>query len=137
MLSTARLAIRTARARSKATRPTSAAGMCKREVRECYAIGSNGTADAAAAWAASPTKHRETDISKIPRGVPVYWTGGSHGHGHIAISTGWGKVWSTDIMRTGYFDKVPTDLIHARWPDLVLVGWSEHVEGVRVIEATR
>jgi hypothetical protein len=124
------LAIRTARLRSKSTRPTSEVGMCLREVRECYAVDALYL-DAAQAWDQSKHKHRETDPRKIPRGVPVFWTGGAGGHGHVAIGTGFGRCWSTDILRRGFFDRVPISLIGEKW-GLELVGWTEDLNGVRV-----
>lgn len=125
-------ACKTARTRSKSHTPTSAVGMCLREVRECFGVPSDGTPDAATAWLNAEHKHHETDPRKIPRNVPVFWTGGSHGHGHIAISTGWlGRCWSTDIERPGYFDRVDIALIGGRW-GLTLVGWTEDLDGVRV-----
>lgn len=125
------LALRTARTRSKSKAPTSDPGYCLREVRECYAVGRRYT-DAAGAWSMARHKHPETDPRKIPRGVPVFWTGGAEGHGHVAIATGWrGLCWSTDILRPGYFDRVPIELITQKW-GLRLVGWTEDLNGVRV-----
>lgn len=129
------MAIRTARARSKSPRPTSEPGMCLREVRECYAVGPEA-ASAAQAWEYAEHKHRETDPRKIPRGAPVFWTGGSQGFGHIAISTGFRQCWSTDILRSGYFDRVPIELIGQRW-GMRLVGWTEDLNGVRVFTPKR
>lgn len=123
-------AIDEARRRSKSRTPTSEPGYCLREVRECYGVGAKAP-DAIAAWNAAQHKHPETDPRKIPRGAPVFWSGGSGGHGHIAIKAGAANVWSTDIKRPGYFDKVPADLIRQRW-GLKLLGWTEDVNGVRV-----
>lgn len=123
--------IHEARRRARSDHPTSDAGMCLREVRECFGVGPAAD-DAAEAWRDAQHKHPETDPRKIPRGVPVFWTGGSHGHGHIAISTGFaGRCFSTDILRAGYFDQVPIDLIHEKW-GLTLAGWTEDLNGVRV-----
>jgi hypothetical protein len=123
--------IRTARTRSRSNTPTSAPGFCLREVRECYGVAA-GAMDAADAWAEAEHKHHETDAATFPRGVPIFWTGGSHGHGHIAIATGYdGMCWSTDIRRPGYFDHVPIEEIADKW-GLVLVGWTEDLNGVRV-----
>lgn len=123
--------IREARRRARSDEPTSEPGMCLREVRECYGVGP-AAADAAQAWEDAEHKHRQTDPRKIPRGVPVFWTGGSSDHGHIAISTGFkAECFSTDIRRPGYFDKVPIEEIHEKW-GLKLVGWSEDLNGVRV-----
>lgn len=129
------LAIRTARARSKSPRPTSEPGYCLREVRECYGVPA-AALDATQAWDQAKRRHPQTDPRKIPRGVPVFWLGGSGGHGHVAISTGWGRCWSTDILRAGFFDRVPIDAICDRW-GLTLVGWTEDLNGVRVYPTTR
>lgn len=131
-------AIRTARARSKSPTPTSTVGYCLREVRECYGVGPKA-GDATEAWHQArffhtkPKNMSEAEfIATIPRGVPVFWTGGSSGHGHIAIATGFGgRCWSTDIRRPGYFDRVPIQEITDKW-GLKLAGWTEDLNGVRV-----
>ena len=124
-------ATKEARRRSKSPTPTSGPGYCLREVRECYGVGP-AAPDATSAWENARYKHRETDFTKIPRGVPIFWTGGSGGHGHVAISTGFlARCWSTDIRRSGYFDRVPIAEISERW-GLRLVGWTEDLNGVRV-----
>jgi hypothetical protein len=123
--------IQEARRRSMSSRPTSEVGMCLREVRECFDVGPRAD-DAAEAWRDAAHKHPETDPRKIPRGVPVFWTGGSAGHGHIAIATGYrGRCFSTDIRRPGYFDQVPIEEISEKW-GLQLVGWTEDLNGVQV-----
>lgn len=126
-----------ARRRSRSPHPTSEVGMCKREVRECLGVTVSRSADAAECWREAKHKHPETDPRRIPRGVPVFWTGGSSGHGHVALATGFrGECFSTDIRRPGYFDKVPIDLIEAKW-GLELVGWTEDFDGVRVFDGPR
>jgi hypothetical protein len=65
---------------------------------------------------------------KVPRGYPVFWSGGSAGHGHIAIAAGDGACWSTDIRRPGYFDRVPIDEIRTAW-GLTLLGWTTDLNG--------
>ena len=110
--------------------PAAAAGMCLMMVRTCFGISALEP-DATSAWQNAKVKHPTTDPTKIPRGWPVFWTGGSHGHGHIAISAGAGKCWSTDIARTGFFDFVDITEIHAAW-GLTLVGWTEDINGQQV-----
>lgn len=105
-------------------------GLCLQRVRMCFDIGP-AAADAIGAWNASPGKHPETDPTKIPRGVPVLWSGGSERHGHIAISTGSGKCWSSDILRGGYFDYVDIALIHEKW-GLTLLGWIDVLNGTPI-----
>lgn len=110
--------------------PKFGAGLCLRMVRTCYGVPAQAP-DATAAWVNAKLKHRTTDPDTIPRGAPIFWTGGSQGHGHIAIATGNGHCWSTDILRPGYFDHVPIDLIRTKW-GLPLVGWTEDLNSVRV-----
>jgi hypothetical protein len=112
--------------------PSFAAGMCLQRVRLCFGVGS-GALDATKAWEAADHKHRTTTTRDIPRGVPIFWTGGSGGHGHIAISTGNGRCISTDIHRRGFFDEVPITEINRRWgSSLRFQGWTEDINGVRV-----
>lgn len=109
-------------------------GLCLQRVRLCYHVDSKYP-DAASAWRNAAHRHPQVDPAQIPRGVPVFWTGGSAGHGHIAIATGDGECWSTDILRGGHWDKVPIGLIRRRW-GLTLVGWTEDLNGVRVYDPT-
>ena len=85
-------------------------GMCLQRVRLCYDIPALYP-DAATAWLRAGARHPQIDPTQIPRGFPVFWTGGSAGHGHIAISTGGGECWSTDVAHLGHWDKVPIERI--------------------------
>ena len=123
-------AVRAAREQS-ANGPQHGEGQCLLAVQECYGIPARDPS-AAAAWAAANHKHPTADPASIPRGYPVWWTGGSHGFGHVAIAAGGGQVWSTDIRRVGFFDLVPITEIQAVW-GLTLRGWSEDLEGVMVV----
>lgn len=105
-------------------------GLCLQKVRGCYLVAAKYP-DAASAWENAGIRHKDRNPLDIPRGVPVFWTGGSAGHGHIAISTGDGYCWSTDIERPGFFDHVRIADIERRW-GLPLVGWTEDLNGVRV-----
>jgi cell wall-associated NlpC family hydrolase len=111
--------------------PAFGVGECLMRVHDCYGIGALFP-DAAAAWAGAKVKHHTSDPTAIPRGYPVWWTGGSKGFGHVAISAGNGMCWSTDILRPGFFDLVAIDRIRTQW-GLALVGWSEDVNGVKVV----
>jgi hypothetical protein len=120
-------AIAAAKRQSATGIPHHGDGECLMAVRECYGFPA-GVPDAIASWVMSAHKHPQTDPDRIPRGVPVYWSGGSAGHGHIAISNGDGTCWSTDIKRVGFFDRTPIAQIHDQW-GLTLLGWSEEVNG--------
>jgi hypothetical protein len=110
--------------------PRFGVGECLERVRKCYGIGPSAP-DAISAWNAAKTKHPTTDPKKVPRGVPVFWRGGSAGHGHIAIATGDGCCWSTDIKRAGFFDYVPIAQIHEDW-GLAFLGWTEDLNGTPI-----
>ncbi len=71
----------------------------------------------------------------MPRGAPVYWTGGSQGFGHIAIGTGNGNCWSTDAAGAGVVAKVNIDELTVRF-NIAFQGWAEDVNGVRVFDTT-
>lgn len=112
--------------------PAFAVGTCKKQCRLAYAVPSDGTGSAAEAW-------RQTDYrlnvagDQAPRGALLWWTGGSNDYGHVAIADGKGGVWSTDILRNGYFDHVPFAKIGSKWPSLRFVGVSRDIDGVLVV----
>jgi hypothetical protein len=126
-------------ARQSAHGPRYGTGECLMRVHDAYGVPSDGTHDAATAWLRSRFKHpkpadagaRPAWLAGIPRGALLYWTGGTHGYGHIAICAGHGMMWSTDIRRPGYFDLVPIEEVQRLWR-LELVGWAEDVDGVHV-----
>lgn len=102
-------------------------GYCLRFVRECFGIGARYP-DAATAWAAAKDKHTDRHP---PAGVPVWWTGGRAGHGHVAISDGYGYVIGTDAPTTGRVGKVPLWWIERHW-GLTYRGWTTELNGVPV-----
>lgn len=120
--------------RQSAEGPKYAKGMCKKAVREAYGVESDGSEDATEAWERADLKHDVRPGREIPRGALIWWTGGTGGHGHVAISLGGGMCLSTDILRNGYFDQVPVASIATTWPKVTLAGWSEDIDGVRVWE---
>jgi hypothetical protein len=101
-------------------------GMCLKFVRTCYNVPPK-YASAAIAW--SKTKYRHT--STPPKGVPVWWTGGSRGFGHVAISDGGGYVISTDTGGRGRVGRTSIKHITRSWRQTYR-GWSEDINGVRV-----
>jgi hypothetical protein len=89
----------------------------------------DGMADAEDVWKAAKDKHLETDPMKIPRGVWVFWSGGSADNGHAAGPTcGDGTVWGTDLLHDGKVDRYPIADVHKRW-GLTLVGWAADING--------
>lgn len=132
-------------------------GECLRNVRRLYGIAILYP-DARSAWdhssyrhpvGTTPSRHADVAAQPItilehleraahmspPAGVPVWWSGGSAGDGHVAVqSHDRDLVWSTDIRRDGYFDLVETTSIAYTW-GLTLLGWSEDLNGVHLCDA--
>ncbi|HEY9409317.1 MAG TPA: hypothetical protein VIQ30_22710 [Pseudonocardia sp.] len=103
--------------------------MCLKFVRSCFDIAAVYRS-AAIAWAAA--QHRHPGDRNPPPGVPMWWTGGASGHGHVAISLGGGRFRSTDVPRSGRVGNSSLDTF--TWPHRY-VGWSEDINGVRVFQA--
>ncbi|WP_328332555.1 hypothetical protein OHA70_14290 [Kribbella sp. NBC_00382] len=101
-------------------------GICLIFVRNCFNVGPLAT-DAAAGYQAAKFKHGTSGTP--PLGVPLWWTGAPHGH--VAISTGDGNCFSSDILRPGKVDKVPISKIARSWGK-TYKGWSEDINGVRI-----
>lgn len=112
-------------------------GLCMRFTRMMYGIAAvgdydgDGDADAVDGWKSARHKHPTSDPDAIPRGVPVFWSGGRNGYGHAAISVGGGQMWTTDLVRWGEVDLAPIADVRRKW-GLELLGWAEEINGVRV-----
>lgn len=102
-------------------------GFCLRFVRTCLGVPAK-QASAKAAWDAVAPADRHHDDTPPP-GVPVFWAVGRFGH--VALSAGGGRVWSTDILRSGQVDLVSIATITRAW-DADYLGWAETLNGVRV-----
>ena len=104
-------------------------GHCLGFVSAAYAVTGTGP-DASTAWAA--TKVRGTGAA--PYGALVWWTGGSKGYGHVAISNGDGRCWTSDFSSSGYVGDGKIRLadiasISKNTPILVYKGWSRDLGG--------
>lgn len=108
-------------------------GFCLRFVRTAYGVDARFLS-ASEAWRNANFKHSVKSGMQVPRGAPVYWTGGSQGFGHIAIATGNGRCWSSDAGGSGLTGKVSIDELTKRW-GINFEGWAEDVNGVRVYDA--
>lgn len=105
-------------------------GQCLATVRQYYGVPA-GFPTAAASYAAADHKHLVSTGVDVPRGAPVWWTGGSHGAGHVAISVGGGICLSTDWKEQGKIDYARIDEITSRW-GLSFKGYTEEVNAVVV-----
>lgn len=103
-------------------------GYCLRFARTC-AGAPGGVSNAYLAWMNAKRKH----ISGTPpKGAMVFWSGGAKKYGHVAVSAGGGRCWSTDIDRPGKVDLVGIAELGARWPNLKLIGWTEDINGTTI-----
>jgi hypothetical protein len=100
--------------------------MCLNFVRNALRIPALAPT-AIAAWRDVPDPWRHSWYTP-PVGVPVFWGGG---RGHVALSAGGSKVWSTDILKRGRVSLVPISLIAERWGKQYL-GWTGLLNDERV-----
>jgi hypothetical protein len=87
-------------------------GMCLQVVRTWCGISAR-YGDAATAW--RNTNDRHPGGRNPPRGAAVFWTGGSRGFGHIALSLGNGKIRSTDAGGRGVVATVDLGWVERNW----------------------
>lgn len=105
-------------------------GQCLRTVRGYYGVDSKYET-AAESWEAAEHKHYAKSGTDVPRGAPVWWTGGSDGAGHVAISIGGGLCISTDWKEQGRSAYARIDDITELW-GLDFKGWTREVNDVVV-----
>jgi hypothetical protein len=82
--------------------------------------------DATQAWNNAVHRHEWDD--EPPRGAIVFWTGGSHGHGHVVRSLGEGVCLSNDLVRRGRIDIVEIADLNRFW-GLPRAGWTNDING--------
>jgi hypothetical protein len=117
-----------ATARNAEAQTTNDPGMCLQWSRTRAEIGAMFP-DAATAWKHALDRHKGD--TKPPRGSMVYWLGGSHGYGHIAVSLGNGNVRSTDAGGAGKVATRPVAWFEQHW-GLPYAGWADNVNDTRI-----
>lgn len=109
------------------------AGMCQQWTRTMFLAPSvgdvdlDGDADALDAW--KKERRRHPGDRNPPRGVPLTWSGGSHGH--RAISLGNGKVRSIDVKGPGTVGTVDLEWFEENW-GMKYLGWSNTISGIDI-----
>lgn len=105
---------------------------CLMFARSAYNIPSK-YATASIAW--SHTTQRGTGTP--PRGALVWWTGGSHGAGHVAVSIGDGTCWTSDFGNDAYLGdgKIHRERISniAQHASFTYRGWSRDINDVLAV----
>lgn len=81
----------------------------------------DGAADAVDGWKKAKARggvveaRHIANLNTIPAGTIAYWSGGSHGYGHAAITSGGGNIVSTDAPTWGQIGEVHIDWIARYW----------------------
>jgi cell wall-associated NlpC family hydrolase len=109
---------------------TNSIGMCLQQTRSWAGISAR-YGDAATAWRNTNDRH-PGDRTGIPRGAFVFWTGGSRGYGHVAMSLGGGRIRSTDAGGAGRVATVTLGWFDSHWPSLRYAGWSWDLNEIAV-----
>lgn len=117
------------------------AGMCLANTRYAFNIPARYSSAAEAAQHAE--LHPGAKAGSAPRNRPYFWSGGSHGYGHVAITDGYTKVgrnlrvwtvdWPSPVLgrRDGKWRRVRADKISKVW-GLKPLGWSDSLNGVKI-----
>jgi len=103
---------------------------CKMFTRLAFAVPSDGTPSAGAAWDRAKFKHPTSDPNNIPAAVPVFWEMESVAD-HVAVAMGSGLVISTDWPVSHDVGTVGISTLSSAWHGRLL-GWTEDIDGVRV-----
>lgn len=98
-------------------------GMCGQFCAAMYGYGFSGYRDAVVQWQQIPAGLKSPGRTDEPPGALVFWSGGSQGHGHVAIAVGDGSCWSIDIAGPGTVSRAPVRSISQSW-GLPYLGWS-------------
>jgi hypothetical protein len=102
---------------------TWAVGMCDNFVANMYGFSSSGYATAVKNWQATPANLKHGGDWNAPAGALMYWSGGSTGAGHVAISLGNGNVISTDATSAGVVGTISARTPTDKWGHPYL-GWA-------------
>ena len=104
---------------------TGLSGLCDHFVALAYGWGHSGDAYALITWQdAVDAGYAHPGDAKPPAGALVAWTyNGPHNQGHIALSSGNGKIISTDVPGHSQVGEVPLAWFGKYWPSFKYLGW--------------
>ena len=101
---------------------TGLSGLCDHFVALAYGWGHSGDAYALKTWANHAEQHKGD--KNPPAGALVVWSyNGPNNMGHIALSSGGGKIISTDVPGHGQVGEVPLTWFAKNWPSFTYLGW--------------
>ena len=107
-------------------------GMCLQFSRMAFGAP-GGTYNAITSWnnAKSNGQVYPCQPHQAPAGYPVFWSGGSAGHGHVAVSLGNGVCRSTDWPSSTRVGNASINSISSAW-GLTFLGFSTQINGVDI-----
>ena len=102
------------------------AGRCAEQVMRALAADRQGFPDATAVLRRVKADGHLHPVGPCPRGAIGYWSGGSAGHGHVAIGLGdqSQSYAGVDVNGAGTTGAKPLAWYCNRWPRLHFEGWS-------------
>lgn len=106
-------------------------GYCLKYTRTWLGIPSREY-DAITAWENAQHKHvdgKDKDAQQPPKGAPVFWRGGSHGHIALATNNDHGR--STDTTSGGVVGTQEGDWWRNNW-GMDYLGWTEDLNAVDI-----
>lgn len=106
--------------------------LCLQFTRMCFNVAAKYTT-AKKGWEGATKKHKTTNASSIPAGVPVWFKTGTV-NWHVAISAGNGNCYSSDVGGRGKIGLISINGLCKAW-GITLLGWSEDINGVTVYKA--
>lgn len=99
--------------------------LCLSFVRQAYGLPAV-YGSAKAAWEGAEDQVTTSRAAGIPRGVPVFYKGGTYWH--VVLSLGDGLCLSNDVRRRGKIDVVRLDAITEAW-GYPIIGWTRDLNG--------
>lgn len=93
-----------------------------------------GVYDAKTSWYGTRNKYSAANPSKIPAGVPVFWTTGNNGH--VVLSTGGGGAISTDHPNFNTAGRTTIGSLSS-WLGAPPAGWAGDINGKSVFPSLR
>ena len=106
--------------------------LCLQFTRMCFNVPAKYTS-AKKGWEGAAKKHKTTNASNIPAGVPVWFKTGTV-NWHVVISAGNGYCYSSDVGGRGKIGFITINGLCKAW-GITLLGWSEDINGVTVYKA--
>lgn len=121
-------------ARIRANKTDGQRNHCLLNVRQAYGIAGKYPTAYAAWLGAGGHDGANTHYALTPvRGSVVFWSGGSSGAGHVAIVEDSTHCWTTDWNgKRGQWTLIKISDVARVW-GLHYVGWSETLNGVRIV----